>query len=504
MIINKFSQQGIFCDLTVLVMGAMSALSFAPFDYSYVLVFGLAVTFASWFEVTVSRATIRGFLFGLGYYGIGVSWVYISVHEYGGADVISAALLTFVFVAFWSIFSALTAFCTAKMLVVNAIILKIMVFPIVWVVVECLRGMIILNGFPWLVISYSQLETPLSGYLPVIGSYGVSFILALTASVLFFLIKQCRKATVLMALFTLSLWCLGNYLNTIAWTHEIGEPFSLTIIQGNISQENKWLPENRDKTIRLYESLTKKHGDSKVIIWPETAVPAFFHTVKSSLFDPLEQWAVNNNVDLVIPIPDKVKSREYYNSVMTFGNTKGVYRKVHLLPFGEYLPFQPLSGYLLKSLNILPVGSFTAGDENQPLLSAGGYSFITTICYEDVFGNKGLDQIADAAYLVNVTNDAWFGDSIEPHQHMQIARMRAIETGRYLVRATNTGVSGFVNPAGKIISQAPMFKISTLTSEIIPRGGVTPYNRLGDKPILYTLLLLVSLIFSKMFFQKET
>lgn len=485
-----------------LVLGAVSALAFAPFDYAYILLMTLVIAFASWTKISARRAAFRGLLFGLGFFGVGVSWVFVSVHDYGGAGIVTSIVITLVFVGVWSVFPAMTAFLVAY-LSHRSEVINLFLLPAVWVLIEALRGMIILNGFPWLMISYSQLETPLAGWLPMIGSYGVSFLLAWTASVIYLLLQRRNRLTVAIGFITVSIWIAGQSFRNFEWTVETGMPLTVTIIQGNVSQEQKWLPANRDKTIERYSRLTKQQANVDVIIWPETAVPAFFHTVQQSLFAPLERWAVEQEVDLVISIPEKVQSKHYYNSVKTFGSSNGTYRKVHLLPFGEYMPFQPVSGYLLKSLNILPVGSFTAGDQDQPLLAAGGHKFITTICYEDVFGNKGIKHIADASYLVNVTNDAWFGDSIEPHQHMQIARMRAIETGRYLIRATNTGVTGFVDPKGKITSQAPMFEVATLTDEIIPRGGVTPYNRYGDLPVLillcslFTIFLLLKLIEQK-------
>jgi apolipoprotein N-acyltransferase len=500
---SKVCGSDFFWIITAVVMGSISALSFAPFNYSYSLIFTLLITFRSWEGVSNIKAAVRGYFFGLGYFGVGVSWVYISVHDYGKADVATASILTFLFVGFWSIFPAFTAYLTSKLLIIKDSYIPLLVFPFAWVSIEYIRGNIVLNGFPWLQISYSQLETPLAGFIPVFGSYGVSFLLALTASLLLYMTKKSNQFVMLIGGLIVLIWSVGHFLKTMEWTYEIGKPIKITVIQGNISQEQKWLPKNRDKTLRLYKTLTKRHGGSQVIIWPETAVPAFYHQVKDSFLAPLERWASNNQVDLVISIPEKGKNKEFYNSVMTFGNKNGVYRKIHLLPFGEYLPLQPLSGYLLKSLKIMPVGSFSAGNKNQDLLEAGGYAFITSICYEDVFGNKGLNKIGTAAYLVNVTNDAWFGDSFEPHQHMQMARMRAIESGRYLVRATNTGVTGFVTDTGELIKAAPMFKVATLTAEIVPRGGITPYNQYGDMPILLVIFVIAGLIFYTIYIQEH-
>jgi apolipoprotein N-acyltransferase len=282
-------------------------------------------------------------------------------------------------------------------------------------------------------------------------------------------------------------------LQGIQWTHAIGAPITVTLLQGNIAQDQKWQANQKLRTLSLYWQLTEQHWDADVIIWPETAIPAFLSEVKDFYLDPLSALARDKGTDLVVSLPSNGSGTDYYNSVMTLGKQEAVYHKHHLLPFGEYLPLQPLSGWVLDRLAI-PLGNFAAGAARQPLLKAGGYPFVTTICYEDAFGELVNRQVGQAAYLVNVTNDAWFGDTSQPHQHMQMAQMRALETGRYLVRATNTGLTGFVMPNGKISARAPLFTTTTLTSTIIPMAGLTPYARWGDQVVFSGLSLLVSMV----------
>jgi apolipoprotein N-acyltransferase len=235
--------------------------------------------------------------------------------------------------------------------------------------------------------------------------------------------------------------------------------------------------------------MTEAHWDSAIIVWPETSIPAYLADVYDWFLLPLSDAARQHETDLIVSLPAHGDSEhERYNAVMTLGKETGIYRKKHLLPFGEYLPWQPVSGFILNSLAI-KLGDFTPGAINQPLLTAGGYPFITSICYEDAFGDAGLRGLPDTAYLVNVTNDGWFGNSIEPHQHLQIARMRAMETGRFLLRATNTGVTAIVAPDGKIVSQAPQFTATVLTDMITPMGGMTPYARSGDQAMIYSMVL---------------
>lgn len=468
-----------YWDLLAALAGILFTLAFSPFDYPYLAPLALSLLFASWQNTTPRRALLRGYLFGLGSFGLGVSWVYISIHDFGGANWLSSGLLTVLFFGFWALFPALAGYFSVKILTGNRTLISVWVMPVVWLLIEYFRGNCLLNGFPWLQSAYSQLETPLAGYIPIIGVYGTGFLVALTASSVAF-IFQTRKHGLLLTAFIITLWATGSILQTVKWTHAIGKPVQVSLIQGNITQDQKWRPENKLKTLQLYKELTEAHWDSAVIIWPETSIPAYLSEVNDWFLQPLSNAAQLHNTDLIVSLPVHDNATdEKYNAVMTLGKETGLYRKKHLLPFGEYLPWQPVSGFILNSLAI-KLGNFTPGRIDQPLLKAGGYSFITSICYEDAFGDAGLTGLPAAAYLVNVTNDGWFGNSIEPHQHLQMARMRAMETGRYMLRATNTGVTAVIAPDGRIISQAPLFTATVLTETITPMGGMTPYAIWGD------------------------
>lgn len=525
---HSFSKYWDFC---VLSAGILFTLSFAPFDYSSFALIALAILFTSWRNVSAKRAALRGYLFGLGAFGSGVSWVYISMHDFGGANVLGSSLLTGLFVGFWALFPALSGYLSVKTIPINKGSTRVIGVPVVWILIEYLRGYWVLNGFPWLHVAYSQLETPLAGYIAIAGVYGTGFILALTASIAVEIVwavawadislivnhsyaksafrpslrvmqavEHCRsiflcpaqlKSQLPLIMILAVLWGTGGLLRNVTWTHQIGQPIRVSMIQGNIAQDQKWRPENKISTLSKYKKMTEEHWDSQVIIWPETAIPAFLDQVQETFLVPLRNDAKLHNTDLIISVPihDRPIDQKY-NAVITIGKDEDIYRKTHLLPFGEYLPLQPLSGFVLNMINI-KLGNFTAGTASQPLLKAGGYPFITLICYEDVFGDLSIRGLPDAAYLVNVTNDGWFGNSIEPHQHMQMARMRAIETGRFLLRATNTGMTGIVSPRGEIISQAPLFQETALTGTITPMGGMTPYARWGDKPVIGILVILL-------------
>jgi apolipoprotein N-acyltransferase len=419
----------------------------------------------------------------LGSFGTGVSWVYVSIHDYGHAGIFAAGALTALFCAFWSLFPALAAFLTV-LFRANKSVLGL---PLIWVLVEYFRGVLLLNGFPWLLASYSQLNTPLAGYIPLVGAYGTSFLLALSATLIVGMLPRPHtwrwQSGALIAI-----WLIGGLLQTITWTQPIGKPLSVALVQGNIPQDQKWLPENQLKTMTMYKDMTAQHWGTDIIVWPESAIPAYLSEVEGFYLAPLQAEAVQHHSDLIVSLPVEGKGRfEMYNSVLTLGRHQGIFSKNHLLPFGEYMPWQPLSGYILNKLDIR-LGDFTPGGDAQPLLKAGGYPFITSICYEDAFGDANIVGLPEAAYLVNVTNDAWFGNSIEPHQHLQMAQMRAIETGRFMLRATNTGVTAVIAPDGSLSAKAEPFTTTVLTSSITPMGGRTPYSSIGDLPVVLLLL----------------
>lgn len=474
-----------YWDFCAPVVGVLFTLAFAPFDYVCLALLALVFLFASWQGVSAKRAALRGYLFGLGAFGFGVSWVYISMHDFGGAGVLEAGTLTALFVAFWAVFPALAAYLS----VIVQGMAPIVMVPGLWLLVEYVRGYWVLNGFPWLHCAYSQLETPLAGYIPIVGVYGTGFMLALTASMLLASIKADNKRGLIIALALL--WGAGAGLRTIDWTHQIGAPIRVAMIQGNIGQDQKWRPENKINTLLTYRKMTQAQWTADIIIWPETAIPAYLDQVEDNFLRPLADEARQHHTDLIISVPVQEQApTKNFNAVITLGGAGGIYRKMHLLPFGEYLPLQPLSGFVLNLVNI-KLGNFTPGAHDQPLLKAGGYPFITLVCYEDVFGDLGIRGLPEAAFLVNVTNDGWFGDSIEPHQHVQMAQMRALETGRFLLRSTNTGVTAIVSPKGNIVRQAPLFQTTTLSGTITPMGGMTPYAHWGDHPVMAAIIILL-------------
>ncbi len=470
-------------DLFALLAGIFYTLAFAPVDFGILALVALVLLFASWRCASPMRAALRGYLFGLASFGLGIPWVYVSLHHYGFVPPLQAAGITALCIGFFALFPGLAGWLAVK----SGGNKDWMLVPLLWVLVEYVRGAVFLNGFPWLLAAYSQLQTPLSGYIPLLGAYGTGFLLALTASLaVHFLCSP--PARVMVAGLATAIGLLGWGLQSVQWTQPVGEPISAVMIQGNISQDQKWLPEKRLETLRLYKEMTEQNWGVDVIIWPETAIPAYLSQVDEHFLQPLRALALQHGTDLVVSLPVEGEIEDHlYNAVLTLGQTRGLYKKNHLLPFGEYMPLQPFSGWVLKNLHIA-MGDFTPGGDRQPLLQAGGHAFIASICYEAAFGDAALHGLPAAAYLINVTNDAWFGDSWQPHQHLQIASMRALETGRYMLRSTNTGITAVIDPHGRVVASAPAFTTTTLKAEITPMGGMTPYAHWGDRPVVAVLL----------------
>lgn len=467
--------------LLALAGGFGLPLAFAPFGLAFVVPVSLALLFWTWLDASPAQAAARGYLFGLGQFGFGVSWVFVSMHDYGGADVASSAALTALFVAYLSLFPALAGWIATVAGTGSLVARAMFLFPAAWVVSEWLRGWL-LTGFPWLQVGYSQTDTGLRGIAPIFGVHGVGWGLTVLSGALLCacLLKERARRRVL---FTAALLLAGSTgLATVRWTRPVGEPVRVTLLQGNVPQDLKWQPEVQSSTLRMYADMTRQHWDSRLIVWPETAVPAFYQQVAEGFLKPLEAEARQHGTDLLLGAPYyEPQGDRYYNAIVALGEKPGFYFKRHLVPFGEFLPLRSILGFVLDLLQI-PLSDFSAGVPEQAPMRAAGYAVAATICYEDIFGHEARTGLPEAAYLVNLTNDAWFGDSLAPHQHWQKARMRAIESGRYMLRATNTGITGIINAQGRVVAQAPMFRREALTGFMQPMAGSTPYLLWGDWP----------------------
>jgi apolipoprotein N-acyltransferase len=478
-------------DALALLGGLLLPFAFAPFDIPLLAVVALVLLFAAWSEATPGQAWRRGFWFGLGQFGVGTSWVYVSMHNYGSAGVLEAGALTAFFSLFWAMYPAFAGWLAARFCGGSFTFKALAAFPAAWVLAEWLRSWFP-TGFPWLQIGYSQMDTPLAGLAPVFGVYGVGWAVAVLAGLLLVMPRWTGGWRQLAFFATLGMIGVGASLGQVNWTRPAGEPIRVALLQGNVPQDQKWQPEFQRATLAMYAGLTREHWDAKLVVWPETAVPAFYQQVKDGFIADLAAEARSQGTDLLVGVPYyDAKGDRYYNAVAALGSTPGFYFKRHLVPFGEYVPLRPLLGWVLDILQI-PLADFASGDGGQAPLVAAGQPLAASICYEDIFGHESLAALPQAAFLVNVTNDAWFGDSMAPHQHAQMARMRALETGRWMLRATNTGVTAIIDPKGTITARAPLFQKTVLTGTVVPMQGWTPYIVWGDGPIVVGVMALLA------------
>jgi apolipoprotein N-acyltransferase len=477
-------------DALALAAGALLPLAFAPLALFVLAPLALALLFRLWLAATPRRALWRGWLFGLGVNGVGVSWVYVAIHDFGYASVPLALFLTTLFVAFLALYPALTGWLVARFLPGPAWWRLGLAFPAAWTLMEWWRGWF-LTGFPWLNLGYSQIDAPLAGLAPLAGVYGLSLATALTAGLLALLFDAPRRARLTAAALIAALWLGAGLLARLDWTEPAGPPLKVALVQGNIPQDSKWRPELVQHTLDLYADLTRQHWDSRLILWPEAAVTAFYHEVADDYLAGLRREARAHGADLVLGIPvlDRA-ARRYYNSLLALGERPGFYHKRHLVPFGDFLPFEDWLRGLIRFFD-LPMSGFSAGPADQPLLEAAGQKLASSICYEDAFGEELIRSLPEATLVVNVTNNAWYGDSFAPPQALQMSRLRALETGRTLLRATTNGVSAVIDARGRIVARSPQFQTAVLTASAEPRRGATPYVRLGNLPAVLLALALV-------------
>jgi apolipoprotein N-acyltransferase len=447
-----------------------------------------------WSQATTPREGFRlGFAFGLGTFGFGTWWLFISIHGFGQAPVWVALLVMGALVLIMSAWYALLGWVVVRWLPARSPWGWLVAIPAAWLLVEWWRSWF-LSGFPWLSLGYSQTGTWLGGFAPVAGVYGLSALLLLGAGALVTLVhwralaSRPRWRWIAVAVLLLP-WPAGAALRGMQWTVADGGRTPVAIVQGAIPQDMKWLETNHDRILDTYGNLNREALGAKLIVWPESALPDFANALAPWIG---AQWAdaQQSGSALLLGVMriDDTGTR-YYNSLLALdAGEPGFYDKQHLVPFGEYFPVPATVREWLRLMS-LPNSDFDAGAANQKPLQAGGLRIAASICYEDAYPGTLRTTIRDSQLLVNVTNDAWFGRSAARYQHLQISQMRAMESRRYLLRAANDGVSAVIGPDGRIVSRAAEFEPAVLRAEIEPRTGDTPYLRLGNSPILWLAAL---------------
>ena len=477
--------------LISLLSGVLTVAGFAPFGFWPLPILSLTVLFGLFTRTASVRAGfLIGLAWGLGFFLTGVSWVYVSLSVYGGMPMALAALATFLSCALLALFPALVGALQAGVRTTPGLRLLLLI-PLGWGVTEWVRGWLF-TGFPWLAIGYSQVPaSPLAGYAPLLGVYGVSFLLALTAALLAWGVtlrgKPAQRVWAGVAVLALAIG--GQALRGVDWTTPDGAPTSVALLQGNIPQDMKWKPEKTHATLETYARMAAA-SPAQLIVLPETALPLFESDLPDFYRDGLVALGQKNGGDILTGLPTGSVNGDYYNSVLSLGSAPSQrYHKVHLVPFGEFIPLKAVWGWVIQVLHI-PLSDFARGDRNQTPLAIGGQRVAANICYEDVFGEEIIRQLPAASVLVNVSNLAWFGDSFAPWQHAQMSQMRALETGRMMLRATNTGLTAIIDEKGRILASLPPFTSGSLTGSIQGYAGSTPYVRWGNAPVIVLWALL--------------
>jgi len=480
--------------LIALLSGLIFPFAIAPFFIWPIVIISLIGLLFSLNGCSNKEAAFRTWLFGLGKFSVGVSWIYVSMHTHGGTPAILAILMVGLFAAFLATFPALFIYFFQRFYntKTNNTYISILAFSALWFLYEWFRSWF-MTGFPWLFAGDAHLYTWLNGWAPILSVYGLSFFSALTSAAIYY--SYVKKQFIY--LLVLIIWPIGFILQSISWT-QLTDELKVSAVQGNIAQEIKWLPEQRGPTINAYLEQTRQHWDSHLILWPETAITVLKDQFQSYL-DTINQEAINNKTTLITGIPYRYTEGEfrgeYHNSILAIGTGGGLYHKQKLVPFGEYIPLENAIRGLLPFFD-LPMSSFKKGSEHQALLKVEkeDYLFLIApfICYEIVYPEFVASMARESDLLITISNDAWFGDSLGPKQHMAIAQMRALETQRYLLRSTNTGITALVNNKGEIIKQLPTEKRATLTAYAQTRQGLTPFMQLGLWPLWLASLLILS------------
>jgi apolipoprotein N-acyltransferase len=468
--------------LLALCAGALLPLAFAPFGLWPLAIVSPALLMWLWSDVGPRRAALLGYSYGAGTFVEGTWWLYISIHGFGGAPAWLSVVLIMLLVALMASYQALLGWCVARYLPPRGAWRWYAGLPAMWLLTEWLRGWL-LSGFPWLSLGYAQTDTVLAGYAPVLGVYGLSALLLVQSGALLAFVSGRGRRRLVPVAVALAVWTGGALLGRVEWTRAAGGPVPVAIVQGAIPQDEKWQLDNREPTKALYRQLNERTAGARLVVWPEAAVPELANEIAPFLAE-IQGSSRAREADVlmgVVRLGDN--GEDYYNSILALTTGVAFYDKRHLVPFAEYFPVPAFVRSWLRLMS-LPYSDFRAGVEGQPPLQAGGMRVAPSICYEDAFGSAQLALVARSELLVNVTNDAWFGRSPARYQHLQISRMRALEAGRFLLRAGNDGVSAVIGPRGELAAVAPEFRTAVLRGTVVPRSGLSPYTRTGNWPVI--------------------
>lgn len=475
--------------------GATLTAAFAPYGLFPFAILAPATLLYLWLKATPGQAFRLGFIFGLGFFGTGIYWLYTSIHLFGDIPNLLAGSLTFAVIALFAIFPGLVGYYTTRYFPATTTLKLVFAFPAIWLASEWIRSWAF-TGFPWLFVGYSQTNSVLKGYAPILSVYGVSLACTMCAGLmvntwLAYRAKNQRAILQSSGSF-IAIWIVGTLLALIPWTEPQGKPLELSLVQGNIPQSLKWDPEHIKLSFDRYETMTESlWGKDKIIIWPEAAIPMPLNEA-TAFIEAMNKKATDTGSTLIfgIPIQANAVRDTYFNSIVTLGTNKQVYTKHRLVPFGEYLPMEQIALPVLNKLGV-PAPNTAAGKINQDPLTIGQIKVLATICYEIAFPELVRTPDKSIGFLLTLTNDAWFGVSSAQAQHLQMSAMRAIELARPAVFVSNDGITAIINANGKIETAAPAHEVAVLNGRIQPTYGLTPWMKNGVEPLIFIVFCML-------------
>jgi apolipoprotein N-acyltransferase len=482
----------IFPLLIALFSGAIFSYALAPFYYWWLALLSPALLYACLHKRSAKHAFWIGWSYGIGLWFVGAFWLYTSIHVYGDTPAVLAILMIAAMAIAMGLFSAIQTWLYRRFFPETPL-----TFAPLWILFEWAKTWVF-TGFPWLFVGYAFTERYLDAYAPLFGVFGVSFVAVILACALIELLKKRIFWIVPSALLLLGAWG-ASQINFVSKKPE--KPLSVSLIQGNIPQDLKWLTEYQQQTLFIYASLSRTEWGRDLIVWPESSIPMFQSDIQPFL-NAMDVQAKKNDSAWVTGIPywDQAASEQsgkvmYYNSMMASGaDASGLYKKQRLVPFGEYIPLSGLLSWVLPALQNDPsMSGFSRGESSQAPFKIKQHALAAAICYEVAYPNLTRRNASQSDFLVTVSNDAWFTGTAGPWQHLQMVQMRAKENGRWFIRATNTGVTAFINEHGQIVKQAPINQQAVLRGQLPAMQGHTLYNRLSDWPVLITCALLLAL-----------
>lgn len=470
--------------LISLISGGALPFSFAPLHIFMLALISPALLLYGYLQShNLKQLLLNSYLFALGFFTVGVSWVYVAMHQFGQLNIVASVAISLLFIVVLSVAFILQALIFYYFRQRSIVCQALLVFPATWVICEWLRGWLF-TGFPWLELGFSQSNSWLSAYLPVIGSYGVSFLITFSAGLLVLLWRYKKHYWRYLSILAI-IWLLAFALSFVRWTHLNGKRLTISMIQGNVPQSIKWQPNQVLPTLTRYQQLTISHWN-QLVIWPEAASPILAQEI-SNYLSRLSAIAKKNHSTIIFGTPTE-KNDQFFNSIMAVGRNHGQYDKRHLVPFGEYTPL--LLSSLTNVMN-LPMSNFSPGAPLQTLIKIDGIAISTLLCYEIAYTSLIRHDMPQAQLLLNLSDDAWFGHSFAAAQQLQIAQTRAKQVGRYLLSVTNNGITAIVNANGNIIARLAPFHKAVLSGTVPMLSGRTPWVIVGDSPVILLMLLLL-------------